>query len=348
MRSMRVVTDGPAADSQLEPLVEATSLNKTFHSGAVGPVHAVKDVSLSIRRGETLGLVGESGSGKSTVARMLMALEVPDSGSVSLLGRSLETMAASELRDYRRNFQIVLQDPFAALNRRRTVEQLIRQPLDVHKLGSRASRQERVGELLDLVGLPQAFRHRLPHEMSGGQCQRVGIARALAVEPSFLVLDEAVSAVDVCVQAQILNLLRAVQNRLGLTYLFVSHNLAVVRYMSDEVAVMYRGEIVERGIRGDLFSRPQHPYTVSLLSSIPRTDGGPAADHAVIDSDDAADVDGGTPAGCSFRPRCPIGKDRELCAIESPALRGGRHQVMCHFSDEVERLLPPLKSAGAS
>ena len=251
------------------PLVEVEQLSRHFSLGRHDVHRAVDDVSLTIARGETFGLVGESGSGKSTLSRLVLGLDRPTAGTVRVAGRDLAALRGRELRAQRSQMQMVLQDPVAALNRRKTIEQIVGLPLQVHQRAGRAARAERVRELLSLVGLPAAFASRYPHELSGGQCQRVGIARAIALEPALIVLDEAVSAVDVSVQAQILNLLRDLQRRLGLTYLFVSHNLAVVRYMSDTVAVMRQGRIVETGPRERLFARPEHPYTRELLAAVP-------------------------------------------------------------------------------
>lgn len=272
--SLGVEVTGPAqsVEATADVVVSVQGVSKVFRSRAGERVVAAKDVTFDIAKGSTLGLVGESGSGKSTVGRILTALETPDAGQVRVLGADPHAMRPKELRTFRRNMQTVLQDPFASLNRRMSVSQILQVPLRVHQIADRRERARRVSELLDLVGLPASFAGRRPHEMSGGQCQRVGIARALAVSPRLMVLDESVSAVDVCVQAQILNLLRELQRELELTYLFVSHNLAVVRYMSDDVAVMYRGEIVEQADRETLFASPTHEYTHALLSAIPRVD----------------------------------------------------------------------------
>ncbi|RZQ65569.1 ABC transporter ATP-binding protein [Amycolatopsis suaedae] len=250
-----------------EVLVEAEDVHRRF-----GSVTAVAGVSLRVHRGETVGLVGESGSGKSTLSQLLLGLDRPTSGTVRHQGTDLATLSARELRRRRRDMQVVLQDPIGSLNRRKTVEHIVGLPLAVHEGLSKRERRARVAELLGLVGLPASFAGRYPRELSGGQCQRVNIARAIALEPSFLVLDEAVSAVDVVIQAQILDLLRDLQQRLGLTYLFVSHDLAVVRSMAPRLAVMYRGEVVEEGTREEIFGNPRHEYTRTLLSAIPTLD----------------------------------------------------------------------------
>ncbi|WP_419992572.1 ABC transporter ATP-binding protein [Streptomyces boninensis] len=252
-------------------LVEARDLTKVFRTDS-GPVRAVDGVSFAIGRGETFGLVGESGSGKSTTAALLLALDRPTSGSVTFEGRDIFRLSAGDLRRQRRQMQMVFQDPVAALNRRKTVGQIVGLPLEIHEGASGAEKRARVAELLDLVGLPESFAGRYPHELSGGQCQRVGIARAIALNPSFVILDEAVSAIDVAIQAQILNLFRSLQKRLGLTYLFVSHDLAVVRYMAPTVAVMHQGKIVEQGSREQIFSDPRHEYTRSLIAAVPQPD----------------------------------------------------------------------------
>ncbi len=312
--------------------------------GRHGAVRAVDGVSFDVRRAETFGLVGESGSGKSTVARLLLRLEQPTSGRVLMDGRDLFDMSHQELRAQRRRMQIVFQDPFAALNRRKTVEQIVGLPLSVHFGLHGARRRSRVGELLDLVGLRAEFAERYPHQMSGGQCQRVGIARALAVEPDFIVLDEAVSAVDVSIRAQILNLLRDLQARLGLTYLFVSHDLAIVRYMSTSVAVMYHGRIVESGPRDRLFGDPLHPYTHSLMKAIPVPD--PSQERANVRArlDRADEVDAVPDKGCRFRLRCPLGSLSPRCADEDPPLLqvASGHRVACHFPQSPESVMHTL------
>ena len=254
------------------PLVVAERLVRCFRTPGGGVVRAVDDVSFDVRPGETFGLVGESGSGKSTVSRLLLGLDRPTSGRVTLHGVAISHLPESRLRGLRREMQMVFQDPYAALNRRKTIEQIIGLPLQIHLRMGKRERAERVRELLALVGLRPEFADRYPHMMSGGQCQRVGIARAIALEPKLVVLDEAVSAVDVSIQAQILNLLKDLQRRLGLTYVFVSHDLALVRYMSDRIAVMKQGQVVELGDRDTLFANPGHPYTVSLLQAVPVPD----------------------------------------------------------------------------
>jgi ABC-type oligopeptide transport system ATPase subunit len=263
----------PAVAEAAEPLVVAEHLVRHFHDpSGTGVVRAVDDVSFDIRRGETFGLVGESGSGKSTVSRLLLGLDRPTRGRVSFGGTEISGLSAHRLRPLRRQMQMVFQDPHSSLNRRKTVAQIIGLPLRAHLGLSRSARDRRVHELLDLVGLRPEFAARYPHEMSGGQCQRVGIARAIALEPQLVILDEAVSAVDVSIAAQILNLLKDLQRRLGLTYVFVSHDLALVRYMSDRIGVLYHGKLVELADRHELFARPRHEYTRSLLAAVPVAD----------------------------------------------------------------------------
>jgi ABC-type oligopeptide transport system ATPase subunit len=258
-----------------ESLVVAEHLVRHFPDpSGKDVVRAVDDVSFEIRPGETFGLVGESGSGKSTVSRLLLGLDQPTRGLVRFDGIEISGMSQRRLRPLRRQMQMVFQDPHASLNRRKTVAQIIGLPLAVHSGLSRSERDRRVRQLLDLVGLRPEFASRYPHEMSGGQCQRVGIARAIALEPRLVILDEAVSAVDVSVQAQILNLLKDLQRQLGLTYVFVSHDLALVRYMSDRIGVLYHGQLVELADRHELFAEPRHEYTRSLLAAVPVADPG--------------------------------------------------------------------------
>jgi oligopeptide/dipeptide ABC transporter ATP-binding protein len=326
-----------------EELVVVDGLSRHFPLDKRGHqvVRAVDDVSFSIRRGETFGLVGESGSGKSTLARLLLRLDNPTGGRVVFDGVDISSLSPRELRKLRWRMQIVFQDPFASLNRRRTVEQTIEMPLRVHQPQLKASeRAARVRELLDVVGLRASHASAYPRELSGGQCQRVSIARALSIRPDFVVLDEAVSAVDVSIQAQILNLLRELQERLGLTYLFVSHDLSVVRYMSNTIGVMYHGKIVELGSREQLFSSPRHPYTHGLLASIPVPDPEleqeRARDHAIVREEVSAGAD---VTGCRFHPRCPLGT-REICRTVEPPLDllAPEHRAACHFPQSAESL----------
>ncbi len=268
----RPVESVPSRQMSDEVLLKVEGLNKTFHLGSGRKITAIKDVSFQVRRGETFGLVGESGSGKSTVARAVLALTGVDSGTVNFRGKDVHSLKSSELRSLRRSMQMVFQDPFSSLNRRQTVAQIIEAPLITHGIGTRAERRAKVAEMLTLVGLGEEFADRYPRTMSGGQCQRVSIARSLILDPDFMVLDESVSALDVSIQAQVLNLLRELQQRLGLTFLFISHDLAVIRYMADNIAVMRQGAIVEMAPRDELYSNPQHEYTRSLMAAIPVAD----------------------------------------------------------------------------
>jgi oligopeptide transport system ATP-binding protein len=296
-----------------EPILEVRNLVKHFPVGGgllgghPAVVKAVDGVSFEIRRGETLGLVGESGCGKTTTGRCILRLETPTSGQVIFEGRDLATLSGPELRAMRRRMQVIFQDPYSSLNPRMTVGQIIAEPLAVHRIvPDRAARAARVQELLRHAGLLPVMTRRYPHELSGGQRQRVGIARALAMEPSLIVCDEPVSALDVSIQAQIINLLEDLQAEFGLTYLFVAHDLSVVRHISDRVAVMYLGKVVEITDRKSLYEDPQHPYTKALLSAVPIPDPAVEAgrEHVVLGGEVPSPLN--PPAGCVFHPRCPI------------------------------------------
>jgi len=316
------------------PLVEVRDVHKRYPIGAGlfgrarAWVHAVDGVSLAIRAGETLGLVGESGCGKSTLGRLILRLLEPTAGEVLFDGRSLLALSPRELRTMRRQMQIVFQDPYGSLNPRMRVSSIVGEGLAVHRLGTRSERRARVAELLDLVGLPPDAGGRYPHEFSGGQRQRIGIARALAVGPRFIVADEAVSALDVSIQAQILNLLQDLQRRLGLTLLFIAHDLRVVEHVCDRVAIMYLGRIVECGPREEIYRNPRHPYTRALLSAVPVPDPRRRKQRMVMGGDVPSPVQ--PPPGCAFHPRC--GHAVEVCRREIPPLEMGRgdHAVACH------------------
>jgi len=297
-------------------------------------VRAVDGVSFSIAPGQTLGLVGESGCGKSTVGRSILRLIEPDAGRVTLDGTYLLTLGAGELRALRRRMQIVFQDPYGSLNPRMRVRHTLAEPLVIHRLATGADVGRRIVSLLEEVGLDPAFADAYPHELSGGQRQRVGIARALSVEPHFLVLDEPVSALDVSVQAQVLNLLAELQQKRRLTYLFIAHDLAVVKHIADHVAVMYLGKIVERGPASALYADPRHPYTKSLLSAVPVPDPKARRQRIVLQGDVPSPA--APPPGCPFHPRCPHPKLNDRCRTERPALREvtPARFAACHFAEE--------------
>jgi oligopeptide/dipeptide ABC transporter ATP-binding protein len=309
-------------------LVNVSHLVKYFPvEGSDDVVRAVDDVSFEIVSGETLGLVGESGCGKSTVGRCLLRLIEPTAGQIDFDGRDVLSLKRTDLRELRREMQIVFQDPYASLNPRMKVGDIVGEPLVIHKIGTKKERSERVGELLQRVGLDPDYRKRYPHEFSGGQRQRIGVARTLALNPKLIVADEPVSALDVSVQAQVVNLLQDLQEEFGLTYLFISHGLAVVEHISTRVAVMYLGRIVEIASAADLYLRPLHPYTQALLSAIPVPDPQRKRERIVLQGDVPTPIN--PPSGCRFRTRCPIAIDE--CAHLDPELRelSPGHRVAC-------------------
>jgi len=327
-------------------LLEVSGLRKYFpvrgglFGGIVNQVRAVEDVAFTIARGETLGLVGESGCGKTTVGRMVLRLLEPTAGSVRFDGLDLLTRNRSELRHLRRRMQIVFQDPYSSLNPRHTVGDAIGEPLLVHGLAKGPEIDRRVTQLLERVGLPGSYRSRYPHEFSGGQRQRVCIARALALEPEFIVCDEAVSALDISIQAQILNLLADLQDELGLTYLFVSHNLNVVRHIADRIAVMYLGNLVEVADADRLFSAPRHPYTRALLSANPIPDPDVPLQPVALKGELPSPLD--PPAGCRFHTRCPEAFERCRRVVPEARLVSGagnqhEHRVWCHLYDDAQK-----------
>jgi oligopeptide transport system ATP-binding protein len=328
-----VTPNAVPADSAL---VRCVKLRKEFPAGSEGwlgrtrlTVKAVNRVSLTIAPGETLGLVGESGSGKSTLGRLILKLLEPTSGNVFFDGRDLATLSRAELRHLRRQMQLVFQDPYSSLNPRMRVRAIVGEGLEIHKLARGREKQERIVRMLERVGIGPDALDRYPSEFSGGQRQRIGIARALAVEPRFLVLDEPVSALDVSIQAQIINLLQDLQDDLKLTYLFIAHDLRVVEHISQRVAIMYLGKIVEIAPRDEIYANPRHPYTRALLSAIPSIGATAHTERIKLPGEIPSPVH--PPSGCSFHSRCPYAKD--VCRVAEPPLvagGGGKHAVACH------------------
>ena len=333
------MTAAPAIGIQADPrdIVRVEDVYKYYPASGGEVVQAVAGVNLTIRRGETLGLVGESGCGKSTLARLITALQPVTGGRIVFDGQDLGKLSSGRLRRVRRKMQIIFQDPFASLDPRMTIGDIIAEPLDNFHLARGKERRTRVQELLRLVGLNPNFTNRYPHEFSGGQRQRIGIARALSVSPTFIVCDEPVSALDVSIQAQIINLLQDLQSELNLTYLFIAHDLAVVRHLSDRIAVMYLGKVVEVADRADIYEHSQHPYTKALLTSIPVPDPLVERDREPILLKGEIPSPVNPPSGCRFHTRCPIARAPGVCSEHEPALEphGHRDQLAaCHFAGQ--------------
>jgi oligopeptide transport system ATP-binding protein len=341
-----------------QPLLEVKDLKVWFRitegmirERHVGDVRAVDGVTFSLRKGETLGLVGESGCGKSTTGRAIVRLYKPTGGTITFDGQDVTNVEGGELRRLRRRFQMIFQDPYASLDPRMTAGGIIGEPLEVHGVGSKKERRERVRELLATVGLNPDYGVRYPHEFSGGQRQRIGVARALALDPDLIVADEPISALDVSIQAQVINLLERLQGRLGLTYLFIAHDLSVVRHISDRISVMYLGRIVETAASRELNTRPLHPYSVALLSAVPIPD--PKVERRrrriILKGDVPSPVN--PPSGCHFHTRCWLRErlgNPERCSAETPLLRelSTGHEVACHFAEDVDGSREQLQSTG--
>ena len=330
---------------EVRNLVKYFPIRKGLLRRTVGQVHAVDGVDLEIKHGETIGLVGESGCGKSTLARTILKLIEPTSGTIVIDGRDVTHYKRKQMREVRRQLQIVFQDPYASLNPRMTVRNIVSEPLVIHRLGgARNERNRRVEELLRTVGLSPEHANRFPHEFSGGQRQRIGVARALALNPELLILDEPVSALDVSIRAQVINLFESLQREFNLTFLFVAHDLSIVRHVSNRVAVMYLGKIVEIGSRDEVYERPTHPYTQALLSAVPIESPEQRGKRKRIVLEGDVPSPANPPSGCRFRTRC--WKAQEICAEVEPLLepRGFDHPSACHFPE----VLAPLKLSEAA
>ena len=322
--------------AQVRDLVKHFPITRgTIRKRVVGQIRAVDGVSFDLYRGETLGLVGETGSGKTTVGRTMLRLYEPTAGEVIFDGVDLMTMKGKDLDRMRRRISMIFQDPFASLNPRMTIGSIVGEPLIVHEAGNKKERQARVQQLLELVGLNPQFVNRYPHEFSGGQQQRIGIARALALDPELVICDEPISSLDVSIQAQIVNLLDRLQDELGLTYLFIAHDLSMVRHISDRIAVMYLGKIVELADRDSIYGNPLHPYTQALMSAVPIPDPDllETRERIILKGDIPSPAN--PPTGCNFHTRCPVARE-ERCPIEEPELRELRpgHWVACHYAED--------------
>ncbi len=328
------------ASQDEKPIIEVRNLKKYFtkKTGILGNkvkhIKAVDDITFSIKKGETLGLVGESGCGKSTTGRTLIRLYDVTGGEIIYNGVDIAKMSQSELKPYRKKIQMIFQDPYASLNTRMTVGDIIGEPIDIHNLATGEERQQIIWDLLERVGLNKEHANRYPHEFSGGQRQRIGIARALAVKPEFIICDEPISALDVSIQAQVVNMLEDLQKEFGLTYLFIAHDLSMVKYISDRIGVMYLGKMVEIADSDDLYNDPKHPYSQALLSSIPipDPDAMKKSNRIILEGEVPSPIN--PPSGCRFRTRCRYAMER--CATEEPMLQdiGNGRQVACHLMDK--------------
>jgi oligopeptide/dipeptide ABC transporter ATP-binding protein len=349
-----------AETTQPQPLLRVEGLKMYFPitsglllSRHIGDVRAVDGVDLSIDKGETVGLVGESGCGKSTVGRTILRLYKPTAGRIVFDGQDITLAEGETLRAVRRRMQMIFQDPYASLNPRMTAAGIVSEPLEIHKVGGGAERRERVRDLLATVGLDPDYGDRYPHEFSGGQRQRIGVARALALNPDLIVADEPISALDVSIQAQVINLLERLQDEFGLTYLFIAHDLSVVRHISDRIAVMYLGKIVEVAGSRDLYERPVHPYSVALLSAVPIPDPAVEGRRSRIILTGDVPSPSNPPSGCRFHTRCWLRErlgNPERCVAEEPVLRelASRHQVACHFAEDVDGTAEQVQITGRS
>ncbi|GER75091.1 ABC transporter ATP-binding protein [Weizmannia acidilactici] len=322
------------APEQQQPLMQVKHLKKYYPikkgiiTRTVGHVKAVDDVSFEIYPGETLGLVGESGCGKSTTGRSLVRLEEPTEGEIFFQGKNLASLSTKEMRKMRSDLQMIFQDPYSSLNPRKRIGDLLAEPLLAHKLADKAEAAEKVNRILEIVGLSKHYKNRYPHEFSGGQRQRIGIARALMLNPKLIVCDEPVSALDVSIQAQVLNLLKDLQKEFNLTYIFIAHGLGAVKYISDRITVMYLGKVMEMARTPEIFAHPKHPYTEILLSAYPVPNPHQRGREQIVVEGDVPSP-ANPPKGCVFHTRCPFAKD--ICRQQAPVLTGGDHLVACHF-----------------